>query len=589
MADKSLDRVGAAVSDTRYDHKWGFTDTCFVVNPDRSVTVTGGRYALSGTEMPGFIPFVEEMLDVRLDLDDVKRECEDKPAPEPVVNQAFCRALAQTFPASQYTSDRRQRLIHSHGQTTADEVYKVLYGRLERVADLVFYPESEEDAVKVVALAQAHDVCLVPYGGGTSVSCALKLPAGETRMIVAIDMRRLNRIEWIDKENFRAGVQAGITGKQLEAALEKEGFTAGHEPDSLELSTLGGWIATNASGMKKNRYGNIEDIVENVTMITPQGTVEQLVSMPRLSMGMRPQHLLFGSEGNLGLITRAVIKIYRLPEVKKYGSLVFPNFKAGVDCLYELTRAGVLPASIRLLDNVQFRFGSALKPRPTTMEALVAQLQKFFLLRVKGFDPHEISAATIVMEGTAAEVAYQEKQVYRIAQKYGGIAGGAGNGRRGYMLTYAIAYIRDFLADYHVLGETYETTVPWSKVLDVCNAIAQKVDEQHRAYNLPGRPYISPRITQVYHTGVCIYFTHGFCAKGVEQPEEVFSAIERSLRQSILDAGGSISHHHGVGKLRRDFMPQTLSPAAIQMIKELKQSADPQNVFGIGNNVFAKK
>jgi len=131
--------------------------------------------------------------------------------------------------------------------------------------------------------------------------------------------------------------------------------------------------------------------------------------------------------------------------------------------------------------------------------------------------------------------------------------------------------------------------VPWSKVLDVCNAIAYKVHEQHRAYNLPGRPYISPRITQVYHTGVCIYFTHGFCASGVEQPDEVFSAIERSLRQAILDAGGSISHHHGVGKLRRDFMPQTLSPAAIEMLKELKQAADPQNVFGIGNNVFAEK
>ena len=589
MADKSLDRAGAELNDERYEHKWGFTDTRFVVNPDRSVTVTGGRYALSGTEMPGFIPFVEEMLGVRLDLDDVKPESEDKPAPEPAVNQAFCRALAQSFPASQYTSDKRQRLIHSHGQTTADEVYKVLYGRLERVADLVFYPESEEDAVKLVALARAHDVCLVPYGGGTSVSCALKLPAGETRMIVSVDMRRLNRIEWIDRENFRAGVQAGITGKQLEEALAQEGFTAGHEPDSLELSTLGGWIATNASGMKKNRYGNIEDIVENVTLITPQGVVEQLVAMPRLSMGMRPQHLLFGSEGNLGLITKAVIKIHKLPDVKKYGSLVFPDFKAGVECLYELTRAGVLPASIRLLDNVQFRFGSALKPRPTAAEALVARLQKFFLLRVKGFDPHEISAATIVMEGTAAEVAYQEKQVYRMAKKYGGIAGGAGNGRRGYMLTYAIAYIRDFLADYHVLGETYETTVPWSKVLDVCNAIAYKVHEQHRAYNLPGRPYISPRITQVYHTGVCIYFTHGFCASGVEQPDEVFGAIERSLRQAILDAGGSISHHHGVGKLRRDFMPQTLSPAAIEMLKELKQAADPQNVFGIGNNVFAEK
>ncbi|HEX6384264.1 MAG TPA: FAD-binding oxidoreductase [Anaerolineae bacterium] len=589
MADKSLDRAVTGRDDRRYDHKWGFTDTRFMVNSDRSVTVTGSRYALSGTEMPEFIPFVEEMLDIQLDLDDVKPECEDKPAPEPVINQAFCQALEQTFPATQYTRDKRQRLIHSHGQTTADEVYKVLYGRLERVADLVFYPESEDDAIRLITLAQEYDVCLVPYGGGTSVSCALKLPPNEQRMIVSVDMRRMNRIEWIDKENFRARVQAGITGKQLEAALEKEGFTSGHEPDSLELSTLGGWIATNASGMKKNRYGNIEDIVENVTMITPQGVVQQLVTMPRLSMGMRPQYLLFGSEGNLGLITKAVIKIHKLPQVKKYGSLVFPDFKAGVDYLYELTQAGALPASIRLLDNVQFRFGSALKPRPTTTEALVTGLQKFFLFRVKRFDPYQICAATIVMEGTAEEVAYQERQVYRNAKKYGGIAGGEGNGKRGYMLTYAIAYIRDFLSDYHIIGETYETTVPWGNVMEVCNAVAQKVQEQHGAYHLPGRPYISPRITQVYHTGVCIYFTHGFCTRGVEHPDEVFSAIERSLRQTILEAGGSISHHHGVGKLRKDFMPQTLSPASVTALREVKRAVDPYNVFGISNNVFGEE
>ena len=145
----------------------------------------------------------------------------------------------------------RQRLIHSHGQTTADEVYKVLYGALDRVVDLVLFPESQEDGERIIQLAGQHDVCLVPYGGGTSVSCALQLPQNETRSIVAVDMRRMDKILWIDHENFRAGVQAGIYGKDLEARLERVGYTSGHEPDSLELSTLGGWIATNASGMKK--------------------------------------------------------------------------------------------------------------------------------------------------------------------------------------------------------------------------------------------------------------------------------------------------------------------------------------------------
>lgn len=589
MADKSLDRQTADLQDERYDHKWGFTDSRFLIKGDYLATFTGSRYALSGTEMPEFLPFVEEMLDIKLDFNDLKPQVADKPAPPPVNNEPFCAALQAAFPASQFTQDKRQRLIHSHGQTTADEVYKVLYGRLDRVADLVFYPESEADAIKIIQLAGEHDVCLVPYGGGTSVSCALQLPANETRMVVVVDMRRMNQIEWLDEDNFLASVQAGITGKQLEEALNAQGYTSGHEPDSLELSTLGGWIATNASGMKKNRYGNIEQIVQSVRMVTPRGVIEQFDATPRLSMGIQPQQIFFGSEGNLGLITKAIIKIHRLPEAKKYGSLVFPTFKAGTDFLYDLTQTGVLPASVRLLDNVQFRFGSALKPRPTFSEALIGKIQKFFLLKVKGFDPNELCAATIVMEGTAGEVAYQHKLVNSLAKKHGGIAGGETNGKRGYMLTYAIAYIRDFLTDFHIIGETYETTVPWSKVHDVIDAVAQKVSEQHKKFNLPGRPYISPRITQLYHTGVCIYFTHGFSTKGVENPDEIFAKIEKALRQAIMDAGGSISHHHGIGKLRREFMDRTLSPAGIEMVKEIKRTNDPQNIFGIRNNIFSEE
>jgi alkyldihydroxyacetonephosphate synthase len=156
------------------------------------------------------------------------------------------------------------------------------------------------------------------------------------------------------------------------------------------------------------------------------------------------------------------------------------------------------------------------------------------------------------------------------------------------MLTYAIAYIRDFMADYHVTGETYETTVPWDKIDDVIQAVDQMAREQHEAHGLPGKPYVSPRITQLYHTGVCIYFTHGFSTKGVDKPDQIFAKIEHSLRETILAHGGSLSHHHGIGKLRRDFMPDTLSEASIELLRQVKQAHDPQNIFGIRNNVFAE-
>ncbi len=587
MADKSLNKAAGQLDETTWGHRWGYTDTRFVLNPDLTVKVTGDRYAVSGYDMPGFIPFLEDTLQIKFDPTDLKPERTDKPVPPPVINDAFCTALAAAFPATRYTTDTRERLLHSHGQTTVDEVYQVLYTHLDRVADLVFYPESQEEVARLIELAEAHDACLVPYGGGTSVSCALKLPPSETRMIVSVDMRRMDAIEWIDRENLRARVQAGITGAHLEERLAAEGFTCGHEPDSVELSTLGGWIATNASGMKKNRYGNIEDLVENATLVTPRGVVEHRMSMPRVSMGMEPQRLVFGSEGNLGIITSAIIRIHRLPEVKRYGSYVFRDFQTGTAFLHDLTQSGALPASIRLVDNTQFRFGQALKGRPTSKDKLMSRVQQTYLLQIKGFDPRQLAAATIVMEGSAAEVDYQEATIKRIAARHGGISGGAHNGQRGYMLTYAIAYIRDFLTDYHIIGETYETTVPWSNIQEVCDAVAARALEMHREFGLPGQPYVSPRITQCYHTGVCIYFTHGFSARGAEAPDRVFAAIEHEMRATIMAHGGSISHHHGVGKLRRDFIPQTLSPASIELLREIKEAADPNNVFGAANNIFA--
>ena len=154
------------------------------------------------------------------------------------------------------------------------------------------------------------------------------------------------------------------------------------------------------------------------------------------------------------------------------------------------------------------------------------------------------------------------------------------------MLTYAIAYIRDFLAPYHISGETYETSTTWDNIHNVVDSVKQAALNLHAKHSLYGNPFISARITQVYHSGVCIYFTHGFSNRGLENPLEVFIDIEHGIREAILAADGSISHHHGVGKLRQRYLDRVMTSTSRSMLRELKHSADPDNVFGIGNGAF---
>ena len=571
----------------KYPHKWGYADTQFEFDDPRSVKVTGNRYPISGFRMPHLVPFVEEMLGFSIRPEDMVEGNQTHNIPTPHIEDNFFQAVETQFKPEQFSINEKDRLIHSHGQLSVGEIYRILYGAsLERVVDLVFFPESEEDVKEIIKLANKHNVCLIPYGGGTNVSGALAIPTEEERMVVSVDMQRMNRILWIDKENFQACIEAGIRGKQLEKLLSEEGYTSGHDPDSIEFSTLGGWIATNASGMKKNKYGNIEDIVIEATLVTPTGNIETKCITPRSSTGIRPQVFLFGSEGNLGIITKAIIKIHLEPEVRKFGSLVFPNFEYGVRFLKDLRQNGTLPASIRLVNNNEFRFGQALKPNPTFWKRITGDFLKFFLFRLKGFQPLEMVACTALTEGTTEEVNQQEKNLIRIAKKHQGISGGASNGKRGYSLAFGIAYIRDFFGQFNILGETFETSVPWNKVLQVCQSVKQELEEQAKNYHIPGDPYLSYRVTQTYHTGVCIYFTMAFYTKGLEDPDKIYHQIEHRLRQVILDNGGSLSHHHGIGKIRQDFLPQVHTGNSFQVLHQSKKAMDPNNVFGIRNGVF---
>jgi alkyldihydroxyacetonephosphate synthase len=575
-------------SDARHPHRWGYADTRLELDGPRSVRMTGSRYLLSGTSMPHLIPFVEQMLG--LPFDPGARIAETPPdVPAPRLNTTLLVALEQLLPADRRSTDPRVRLAHSHGQLSVREIDRAIYGGgLPRVVDVVVEPASEEDVQAIVAAAIAHDACLVPYGGGTNVSGALMCPEDEARTVVSMDMRRMRRVLSIDRANGCALVEAGITGADLEAALEAVGCTSGHVPDSLEFSTLGGWISTNASGMKKNRYGNIEDIVLEATLVTPSGTIETHRRQARTSTGMQPLSLLFGSEGNIGVITKALIAIHPKPEACRYGSLVFRSFGDGVACLRALRAERVLPASIRLVNNREFRFGQALKPAAQGIKALKASLQRRLLTGVLGFDPSALAACTVVMEGSRREVAEQERTVRRIARRFRAVWGGAENGRRGYTLTFAIGYLRDFMSEYGLVGESFETSVPWDRIEEVCAAVERALAAECGARGVIGTPYLSYRVTQTYHAGVCVYFTMGFSGHGLANLRAAFEDIEHTLRQVVLDHGGSLSHHHGVGKIRQAFLPQVHSAAGLELIRAAKRAVDPGNVFGIGNGACGR-
>jgi len=560
---------------------WGFRDSGFHVNAAGQVAFRGSRYAISGKLIPNLLPWGEGVFAARLDPADRNPSHYPTALPARVANEALERALAAQLPAQRISTDDRLRLRHGHGQTQED-MWAVKHGRLDRVPDLVVWPESAEEVQLVLDLVREHGACLVPCGGGTNVTDALRCPADERRTIVSLDLRRMNRVLWLDPENRTAEIQAGATGSEIEAQLHPHGFTLGHEPDSIEHSTLGGWIATNASGMKKNRYGNIEDIVLSVSAQTPGGPLER-PARPRESVGADPARWLIGSEGQLGIVTSAVTKIFPLPELRRFGSVLFHDFEAGFGFLRDVQRAGNVPASVRLMDNLQFQFGQAARPARSGFAVWKAAAEKAFVTKLRGFDPQKMVACTLLFEGSAAEVRAQERTLRRLAKQHGGMWAGPENGERGYQLTFAIAYIRDFLLEHWILAESFETSVPWSEALALCANVKQRLWQEHEKRGLPGKPFVSCRVTQLYDTGVCIYFYFAIVYRGVEGASEVYAELERAARDEILRSGGSLSHHHGVGKLRQPFLPRVFSPAALAWRRALKQSIDPDNLLAGGN------
>ncbi len=568
--------------DRESERTWGFADSKFEVSGE-SIVFNTERYPVGGKRLDNFAPFIEHAVGIPFDPQDRHQVV------EPVISASvdssdLYKELSAAFfsqdeNANKVSIDPSIRLRRAHGHHL-EEIYRVLFERIDRIPDLVVFPETDADVQSILALAVKHNALVIPYGGGTCVTQALECIETD-RAIISLDMSRMDRVQWIDTRQNLACIEGGAVGRVLEEDLRQAGYTLGHEPDSMEFSTMGGWIATAASGMKKNRYGNIEDILVDVTVVTPGGVVSQPGNAPRTSHGLDMRKLMLGSEGMLGVITRCVVKIHKAPQVQRYGSLVFPAWEQGLAFMERISSLQAIPASVRLVDNLQFQFGRALKP--ASGSSLAQTLQKLFVTQIHGVDLEKMVACTLVYEGEDEEQRNLENRIGKIAKSYGVFGAGSSAGKDGYNLTFGIAYIRDFLLQYWVMGDSFETSVPWGKVNLVIESVKQAVHKTHQELSMKGRPFVTARVSQVYQSGCCVYFYIGAHYKGLSDPVCAFRQFEQESRQAILDAGGSLSHHHGVGKARANFLPRVQSAEAARWARTIQKSLDPHGVFASGN------
>ncbi|KAL7075808.1 hypothetical protein ACQ4LE_005138 [Meloidogyne hapla] len=582
---------------------WGYIHSSFELSPENGhFCMRSKKYAdLDGKPLPGLRPWVEKNLGIDVHLRTPSISIQSLKIPLPLIsNPQFLEFLR--VEDIYYSDAPMTRLARSHGQTLA-EITSIRTGKIGRIPDLVIWPRNEKQILKIIEGAKRFEVLLIPIGGGTCVSQALLCPEDSQKLICSVDMGMMASILKLDSKNMTATVQAGILGQDLEKQLNEKGFTCGHEPDSLEFSTLGGWISTRASGMKKNKYGNIEDLTLSVRVCTSRGILQprRLGQVPRLSSGPDLLQILLGSEGQMGVISEATIKMFPLPEQRCFGAIIFPDFESGVNFFRAVALKRWQPASLRLVDNAQFQMGQAMRVQESsTTSAIWQSLARIYLTRWKGFQPDQMVATTCVFEGTKEEVEAERQSLFLLASDFGGIRAPDENGQFGYRLTFAIAYLRDLALDLNVIGnfikefkrnlarfggESFETSVPWSQLITLCKNVKTLLVHEARKYGIKQHILATCRVTQVYDSGVCVYFYYAFNYRGmdVQKAVEIYEHIESAARGEIIACGGSLSHHHGIGKIRKRWLPTTIGILGVSVMRSLRKELDPEHLFDSGN------
>jgi alkyldihydroxyacetonephosphate synthase len=482
--------------------------------------------------------------------------------------------LRRVLTPEQVSVEPMERLLHSYGKSFPD-LFRVRGGSVERAPDIVLFPDSHAQVEALVRLASERNLCLIPFGGGTNIVGAINPEADETRTVLTLSLRNMNRLLALDAASRTATIQAGALGPKLESDLAARGFSLGHFPDSFEYSTLGGWLATRSAGMQSDAYGKIEDMVVSIRMVTPAGTIVTK-AVPASSVGPDLNRLMLGSEGILGVITEATMRVHRVPAEKDYRGYLLRSFADGVRAIQECLERGLTPSMVRLQDSGETELAFHMKAPAMGFKGWLQGRVKEWL-KSRGY--LEPCILILGFEGEREAVAYVRRRAVRILKKHGAFALGASVGKTWSEDKFNIPYLRDYVMDYGCMADVAETSTVWSNVLPLYDATIAAV--KARFAEADGTGYIGCHISHTYRTGACLYFT--FAARQPNGSElEHYYGYKRLLTDTIVRLGGTLSHHHAIGIEHRPWIEEEISPAGLRALAALKASLDPNRVLNPG-------
>jgi alkyldihydroxyacetonephosphate synthase len=456
-------------------------------------------------------------------------------------------------------ADPYARTSHALGKSYAD-VVRGFRGHFDHPPDFVVHPRDESDVERVLEWCASERVAAIPFGGGTSVVGGVSPDVGPRyNGAVSLDLRALDRVLEVDPVSRSARIQAGALGPDLERQLAEHDLTLRHFPQSFEYSTLGGWIATRAAGHFATVWTHIEDLVESARAITPVGVWESR-RLPGSGAGVSPDRMLAGSEGTLGVITQAWMRVQPRPAHRRSAGVRFASFLEGVECVRAISQSGLHPSNCRLLDA-----GEA---------GLTMAADGSHALLVLGFEStdHPVDAAM----ARALELCAEHGGAVSESREVGG--GDAVSSWRGVFL--GAPYLRDMLVAVGVLGETFETAITWERFPVFHERVSAAAEEAARE-QCGGEGRVFCRFTHVYPDGPAPYFTVLAPARRGEEVEQ-WAQIKRAVSDAILAEGGTITHHHAVGRDHRPWYDRQRPEPFAAALRGAKAAVDPRGIMNPG-------
>ncbi len=483
--------------------------------------------------------------------------------------EALPQPLVDAVGPENVSTSNEDRLRHSTGRGYVDLV-RLRNGALENAPDAVVMPPDAEALRHVIDVCAAEGIAVVPFGGGTSVVGGVEPLRGSHGRLISLDLAALREVS-VDRRSLTARLGAGLRGPEAEAALAREGLTLGHFPQSFEHATIGGFAATRSAGQASSGYGRFDSLVSSVRLLAPAGDLQTLET-PHTAAGPALRELVIGSEGVLGVIPDVTVRVRPAPTVKRYEAWMAESFDAGAEIVRALAQGPGLPEIIRVSDEEETEGSLALSgPRGFTGKLfdgyLEARRRRGGALMIVGF------------EGDDESVARRRALTVR-ALRHGGAAYlGQSAGRAWEHGRYQGPYLRDTLMGMGAMVETLETSHTWSRFGELHTAVAEAIRDSLAAQGTPGLVFC--HLSHAYPDGASLYFTFISRARRGEEVGQ-WKEVKRAACEAIVAHGGTITHHHAIGRDHAPYMEAEVGRVGLDLIRAAREQLDPAGIMNPG-------